>query len=547
MPEVATDDPPDLAGAASPPAYPRYRVPRPRPPEVRDASPPGIPSFEIPPDVREGAAGLLREKIGAEKRVAEETFAGLGRDRARAEAAFNASGIGPHDVEKWDADQEFARRQSDPLERFGSLASVVGILGAAFTHQPLINSLNASAAAMEAIKSGEKESYERAHEAWKQNSDLVIKRANLMHQHYQDAVELMRTNLTAGEAKMRVVATQFGDKQALFLIENGLNADLLNLIEKREKASVDYAEHAPKAMEAMEKAQDLAERTRGLKKGSPEYDAVVRAHYAAFDPYAARKPQDASELYREFVEKFPETHEGRQPTPEEKRDFLDTLPGAHKRGGASGNTSLTIQRQNAKSAQEYKQKLLAEGKSEAEAEKGRVQKYAELSAAATPVPAGKAVDLRLMIGQLDRASRKIDDLEAAMKKHGMITGLGGKIRRPAETIADILGGDATAAKEFQANLSTLQQWVSQRIDNKLTSGRPLSAAEMRMQDIVPGLKLGDTVQFVTKQLRTLQKDLLDMKREDEAILAREPSPSGPAPAKGGEPPAWQRLGVPSSP
>lgn len=591
MPEPAVDDPPDLAAAATaarlPPLYEPSALPVSAAPSVVPpaASPPaGPPSFEVPPEITSGLAALKRREMEAKEAEATRTFAGLSRDQARAEQAFNASGVGPHDIEKWDADTEFARRQSDPLERFGSLASVIGILGAAFTHQPLVNSLNASAAAMEAIRAGEKESYERAHAAWKDNSDLVIKRANLMHQHYQDAVELMRTNLAAGEAKMRVTATQFGDKQALFLIENGMSADLLSLIEKRNRAALDYAQHVPVAMEATEKAQDLAERTRGLKRGTPEYDAAVKAHYAAFDPYAQRQhslsadqeftrkwweqnPKGTSEQFAEAYGEFKKGQKEEKPLtsdqefndryweqhPDATAEDYSKAYGEFKRGqkpppsgAAGGNTSLTIQRQNAQAAAQYKQELLAEGKTEKEAEEGRVRKYAELTSKATPVPAGKATDIRLANDRLQRASDKIDALEKMMVRHGAITGLGGMVRRPAETMIDILGGDATAAKEFRANIVELQQWVSQVIDNKISAGRPLSVAELRVQEIVPALRPGDTVQFVTKQLRTLQEDLRAMKRDNEAILNKEPAGGGsPPPPAGKEKPAWQRLGVPS--
>ena len=93
---------------------------------------------------------------------------------------------------KWDADQQAAKYRTDPLSSFGSLGSVFGMIASAFTHHPMQNAMEASAAAMNAIHAGDQRAYDQAHEAWKQNLDMTFKspRARTNGSNFEDGFKL---------------------------------------------------------------------------------------------------------------------------------------------------------------------------------------------------------------------------------------------------------------------------------------------------------------------------------------------------------------------
>jgi hypothetical protein len=101
------------------------------------------------------------------------------------------------------------------------------------------NALNASAAAINAVKAGNEKDYDRAYKAWQDNTKLALDKQKIQHEQYQTAVELLKVNMAAGEAKMRVLAAKFGDEKALFLLDNGMSKELIDLQDSRQKLAAD--------------------------------------------------------------------------------------------------------------------------------------------------------------------------------------------------------------------------------------------------------------------------------------------------------------------
>lgn len=193
---------------------------------------------DLPPGLGPGLTKLQGEK---NERVAVAQKEMLQRSESYmrdAEHQYAQTGVSPELYQKWDAQQEFDKRSTDPLQAFGSLGSVFGILASAFTHAPMENALNASAGAMNAIKAGDRESYERAHEAWKQNMDIAFKRHQQEREHYLDAFTLMDNNMRLGEAKVNAALNQYGDEKGLLLAKLGMWPELYKLIDDRNRTAV---------------------------------------------------------------------------------------------------------------------------------------------------------------------------------------------------------------------------------------------------------------------------------------------------------------------
>jgi len=273
----------------------------------------------VPDNVKSGFADLQKRKLADESQVQDVVERRLEQDRTRTEHAFAAEGIGPNQLQPWDAKAEQKKTEYDPVEAFGSLGSVFAMVASAFTHQPMINALNGSAAAMEAIRAGKKEEYQRNYEAWKQNTDLALKRHQIQHEAYMDAATLMERNVQAGEAKLRMLASRFGDQKTLFMIEHGMIKEWYEAQAAQTKAATGIADaqlriaddhtkltqlfafgydpakpQAPESIEAVNKWHKWLQETatgRNVAMEQAKLDEEIRQHKATEAGHAATLEQ----------------------------------------------------------------------------------------------------------------------------------------------------------------------------------------------------------------------------------------------------------------
>ena len=185
-----------------------------------------------------GLAAVERGKMAADDKVYSSMERTLDDDQTRMRKAFDQTGISPDTIRPWNEQEQSRKFDHDPIEKFTSLGSVFGLVASAFTHAPMANGLNASAAAMKAIQAGDDKAYDRAHEAWKENMDLAMKRHTIMREAYQDATSLMQSNMAAGQAKLQIAAAKFGDQKMLYLLEHGMSKEIFELQASRDKAII---------------------------------------------------------------------------------------------------------------------------------------------------------------------------------------------------------------------------------------------------------------------------------------------------------------------
>ena len=127
--------------------------------------------------------------------------------------------------------------QYDPMEAFGSLASVIGIIGSLAARRPLTAALTASAAAMNAYKQADLATYQRSFEEWKVNSDLAAKKAAFDHDIYRDSIDLMKTDMRAAQAQMTGIAAQNDDIKMMAALRSGDPQVWMQLAAAREKVA----------------------------------------------------------------------------------------------------------------------------------------------------------------------------------------------------------------------------------------------------------------------------------------------------------------------
>lgn len=222
-----------------------------------------------------GLADLTRGKIAADEKIEQQTQKNLSEDRAVAKEYFNREAASTNDLKPWNQQQEAQKYAYDPIEAFGSIGSLFGIFASAFTKAPMENALNASSAAMNAIRDGKQDEYKNAFKAWKENNELAIKRGEMMHRQMQDALELFTKDSQAGESAMRHSAVKFGDQRALALLDAGAVPELVQYYGALGTTMTKLTEANTKLTE-----EDFAHRMMDsmVKSGTPPQVAFTLAH-----------------------------------------------------------------------------------------------------------------------------------------------------------------------------------------------------------------------------------------------------------------------------
>lgn len=444
-------------------------------------------------------AKLQREKIDATEQLYGDVTQTLDADAAIARKAFEQSGAALDDpaLKPWDEAEQQKKFETDPIQAFGSIGSIFGILASSFTNAPLTNSLNASAAAINAIKAGDRRAYEDSRKAWENNYKLAISRQKMQHAHYQDAISLMNTDMAAGEAKLRVQAARFGDKQTLALLDAGLSKDAIDLQAARQRILDRAVLNEPKIVQAnMEMEYILRGTEKYMQQGMNRRDAKLKAYQDWQLEQAKVKAAARPSLY----------------------------------GGAA---DLTIDRQIAQAVAKKREELRADHPdwSETQVFEKSMEYGRELKQTATPITANRGDEIKESIHRIETAENIIGKIEDLLKKHNAISGFGGTITRGFETTAQVFGSNETDRGEFARLVETLKLLAPRvLLDSR---GRPLGTETDRVDKIIAGTNFGDLKPATLRAYKEL-RDILRLQRrqfrERLGALDKDAKPPAPAPS-----------------
>lgn len=489
----------------------------------------------------------------------------LSKDQARSEAAYKAEGIGHDELKPWDADKEHRKFEHDPIEGFGSVGGLFAMVASAFTKTPMDNAINGMAGALNSIKVGDEAAYERAYGSWKDNTKLALDRHKIQHDLYGDALSLMSANQGAAQAKLHNAAVRFGDSQMLVLAEHGMVKELFELQESRARAASQMQDLADKtdlrafqraAVESIKKnppqtgdpVQDklmLAAQVQriydgGGKYGSAEQEAVGRYMQANMNKppseiadglaeihqqFATRNADPKVQAYNEQVEKWRSENPGVEMPEDVQHRILEQTGNLGNRNiSVSGAGGQSSQARKSAAIKEIQQKHEADGKpiSIADAE-------AEYNRTVSTASGNRRDDLRGKIDQTDNiitgSQKNLDFLH--QYKGG--AGLMGKIMRGEEIASNIVGaGTQSDRVEFRRRVHELQEMVPRIITD--SNGRPLKAAQDKVDDFVAGLNAGDTG---PNTIRAYEELIAEMQKRQQDYRGRLESGYNPAAASSG--------------
>lgn len=524
----------------------------------------GMPSADVK-GVTDKLANVQREKIAATDKIAGELDSATSRILPRIEQLSKDAGLEAEKLKPWNADEEMAKRRTDPITAFGSFGSVFGIIASAFTHAPMENALNASAAAMQAIKASDDKSYDRAAKAWQDNWKMTMDRHKIQHDAYQDAVSLLSVNMQAANTKMQVAAARFGDKQVLTLLEAGMSKEVQDLLQSRQKMALEMQQQYPKVVQAnaemsrlfalgydtknptSEKSQKALQSFKQEQADWKQAERAFTPEQQAYSQFVKSKPEATPEERADYIQQLRTRKKDLTPeqeavnvfmeqkpdaTAEELKAFVTDLRSKSRGGAAGGNQNLTGDRQRAADVAKYREELAAE-KNEDGAPKYSSQQIADMAAkresqlkTAAAAPSGNKVDaLKSLRDRTTSMTDTIDKVEGLLVKHKALTGMGGTVTRPMEVVSNWFGSNETDRAQFRRYVSEMQEWGT-RVLNE-SSGRPLSAEVAKLNNILPGLAAGDTTANVVRAYRELKPLLNTIQRQLDKRISGEWTPQQP--------------------
>lgn len=514
-----------------------------------------------PPEaLTKGLGDLYERKIETDDAISAATERRAAADRQQMQRAFEQTGFEAATALKpWDAKEEARKTAYDPIEAFGSIGSVFGILASAFTHAPMANALNASAAAMEAVRAGKEDEFKKNFDAWKANNDLAVKRFEMERQHFTDAATLMDRDLAAGTRLASLNALRFGDQKAKLLLDNGMVKEWYELQDSRAKLGEENIRLNGEITQDSLRRKVL-ETDPGWNVGKEEDPSkppvdprlVAVRRLEAFNRAFAVKETPQQELMGRWFFEHPEG------TAEEAADYYkDTFVRQPQTLSAQQFQAVddlveqgvpreeAIRRVTQASAKPASAGQPGMGKEEAlaveellRANPGmkRTDAIAQVKRSAATITGNKADDIRSRIDLFDNSTTKIDAALETLNKHVLSAGLAGRVTRMGERVGNIFGSSDTDREQFMRDIKYLQTLAPQLLTDR--HGRPLSSEAGSISDIIGGLSLGDTTANTIRSLEEVKRLYAKMREDNTKRLGGTwtpgpDHPTAPPPASGG--------------
>lgn len=503
------------ASAAAPPA-PAPAAPA-APAPSSDLPALSLDSLIVTPDkmrsVQDDLVRIERARAATQAASAAEMTKRLDQDRDRLNRAYEATAKEPEGLESWDANAKSAQHYTDPVTAFGSAGSVFAMLASSFAGLPMEHALNAGAAAINAVHAGDEKAYNREYEAWQKNTNLALKRHEILRQNYNDALTLMNSNINAGRTKMELAARQFDDKKVLALLENGMTKELTDLMVSRNKAALELQNQWDKVQLEHDKVTDL--------RADPRYQNPATKAQAIADWTERWAPNGSQKLRYDFTKDYIESQKKANPnwTPDDLAKWRREAAEAEgdidtSTGTGTPKTSKGLQAQEIKRRTE---EYVAGGMSQTEA----YNKASREVGLANSLPSGNKVDeLR---GKRDQVASIIEGSEKNLeflRTYKGAAGIAGQIMRGGEIAGNIAGISTQSDRaQFRRRVYELQDMVPRILTD--AAGRPLASAQKKVDQLVAGLNAGDTG---PNTIRAYEELIEEMKKRKDNYTGRIETP-----------------------
>jgi hypothetical protein len=510
---------------------------------------------------------LTKQKIGSE--------AGMEAQRKRSDEAYAqrqerliaAEGATMDDIKPWNAEKELNSRKTDLWEQFGSPGFIIAMLASTFTAMPMNSALNAGAAAMNAINQGDMDKYNKSFDAWKENSNLTLKRLELEEHEFGQIEELRTKNMESWRASASALAARFNDKRLQILLENGMDQQALEAMDAKAKSKVELSDAtrriqenetrrqvtmallgdskdpkklaqaaadaetimtAPKTPEQMAVANVISQpgfRDQPVEDQNKQIQNALRGVASA--RYGGHTTPIMGELQRQLDASDAEHPDDTEQEKDARHiEIIKNISSAQKPAGG-GAPSM------AKEQAQLVEDLLKKDNPETGKPYTREEAIKRAKAAAAPPPTGnKLLDLKSHIGQYDDAIRIIDGIDKTLDRYVGAAGVAGRATRLGERVGNVLGSNNTDRTQMMRDIEQLQLMGPRLLLDQKT-GRPLSQEAGHISDIIAGLNMGDTTANTKRAMKEIKERLETIRDRNKAELpgAGEAPAAAPAPVE----------------
>lgn len=125
-------------------------------------------------------------------------------------------------------------KHTNPIEAFGSTASILAMIGSLATKRPLMNALNNAAGVLEAYKANDVQRANEEFARWKANTDNAFKLHDYQSQTYRQALDLIQSKGKLAADEVQVLASSYGDPVMKELAKAQRYAEMEDYAMKRE-------------------------------------------------------------------------------------------------------------------------------------------------------------------------------------------------------------------------------------------------------------------------------------------------------------------------
>lgn len=185
--------------------------------------------------------------------------------------------------------------EEDTLKNFGSIASMIGVFASAFTKKPAVNALNASAAAMNAQRQGDKEKFDEAYKDWQAQVKLTMERHELEVENLNQIMDFAKEDQTAALAQLKAYGVAHNSSAASVLAELGDWEEIGKYVSSMEQMKVRGQEATARLQSSFAKQQTDLQKQQVYKD---TFDSLIQTHpnatpqqKAAFEAQAVRASQ----------------------------------------------------------------------------------------------------------------------------------------------------------------------------------------------------------------------------------------------------------------
>ena len=522
MPEPMFDAPdssPPLPPAVTAPTAGKGEAPR----SLDDLTGSGDAQYDA---ITKADTALTKQKIGAEAGMEAQRQRSDASYAARQERMLAAEGATMEDLKPWDATKEMSKRETNLWEQFGSPGFVIAMLASTFTAMPMNSALNAGAAAMNAINQGKMDDYNKAFDAWKENSNLTIKRLDIEEHEFSQIDNLRSKNMESWRAAATALATRFNDQRMLAMLQNGYDSQALEARDALTKSRLEL-DDATQRMKENEVRRQITMAFLGESKDPEKLQKAAHDAQALMDVnfVTSPGPKTPAQLAVAHVITQPGFHD--LPSAEQNKQIQEAARSGVRT--ASRGVQGEIDARTARWDDSHPE-ASDEEKDEAH---DKIATEVVNAHKSTQLPAAQRDKITAQIDAYDNNIALIDDLKERIKKYNFSVGILSGIPLAGEKMADVLAGSSAADRaQIKRDIERLKLGASRLLLD--AQGRPLAASEHRIDSIIGGGNYGDTTANVLKSLDAVEGDYTTMREQHKKRLSG--GGTGGAPADEAAPP-----------